>query len=456
MVYDTTLKTLIERKFASFVSPLEAFIYRQTTAGILLVILAGASLILANTPWHDNIDAATNTGFGFTLGERSFSLSVKDWVGHGFMALFFFLVGLELKKEILAGKLSHIREINLIVLAASGGIIVPALTYLAFNWNGEGHHGWGISTATDTAFTIGILALMASRVSLGMTVFLTALAIFDDIGAIVIISVFYPHNLHPEALIYALCCFLLLFLANKAGIRKGWVYAILGVSLWYFVHESGVHATCAGLLVALTIPARSSISQGNFISNIQSLLTRFQQKQVSGTSMLSSSGQHSIVSAIASNVSAASTPLQRWEDMLVAPISILILPIFALLNAGFPINMELLRQGAASPVTLGIIVGLVLGKPLGILTFSFIGLRTKIGKLPRGMHMHELVGIACLAGIGFTMSIFFTTLSFPNGSPLQEFAKLGILIASLLSACIGVLWIYLMSLRQHKPASHIQ
>lgn len=444
MLHDVTLKTLIERKFASFFSPLEAFIYRQTTAGFLLIILASLSLVLANTPWHNTLDAVSQNKLGLVFGSHEFSLSIKDWVSHGLMALFFFLVGLELKKEILAGKLQHVREITLIVFAACGGIIVPALLYLAFNWHGEGHHGWGIPTATDTAFAIGILALMASRVSVGMTIFLTALAIFDDIGAILIISIFYPHNLHPEALIYAGGCFALLSLVNRAGIRKGWIYALLGILLWYFVHVSGIHATCAGLLVALTIPARPTISQKNFISNIQLLLTRFQQKETAGASILGSSKQHSIVTDIGENVTAASTPLQRWEDQLAAPIAVLILPLFALLNAGFPINTALLQHGLTSPVTLGIVAGLVIGKPLGILGFSYIGLKTRIGLLPKDVGMRELIGISCLAGIGFTMSIFFTTLSFPESSPLQELAKLGTLIASMISACIGVTWIYFM------------
>lgn len=448
MFYDASLKTLLEKRFAAFVSPLETFIYRQTTAGFLLLALTFLSIFIANTPWHHPLDTLSNTKIGFVFGDHGFALSIKDWVSQGLMALFFFLVGLELKKEILAGKISHIREINLIISAAFGGIVVPAALYLALNWQGEGHHGWGIPTATDTAFTIGILAMMASRVSVGMTVFLTALAIFDDIGAIFIISIFYPHNLHLEALIYATACLSLLVLSNRTGVRNGWIYAVLGTGLWYFMYVSGIHATCAGLIVALTIPARPTISQTSFVSNIQSLLIRFQQKETHDISMLGSSKQHSIVADIGDNVTAASTPLQRWEDKLAAPIAILIIPLFALLNAGFPISTQLLQQGATSPVTLGIIVGLVIGKPLGILAFSYIALKARIGRLPQGVGLNELVGISCLAGIGFTMSIFFTTLSFPVGSPLLDFAKLGTLIASLLSACVGVFWIYLFLRRK--------
>lgn len=246
------LKSLFEERVASFITPLEQFIRHQATASILLIGLSVISLILANTPAGIFVDNLGNSNFGFILGTGSFSLSVDDWVSQGLMAFFFFLTGLEIKREILAGHLQDKKEVILLIAAASGGIIVPALLYYALNYDGGGHHGWAIPTATDTAFAIGVLALLATRVSIGLTVFLTALAIFDDIGAIVIVSIFYAHDLNLQALTIALFVFFLLLLGNKSGIRNAWYYGILGVLLWFFVFRGGIHPTFAGLALAIT------------------------------------------------------------------------------------------------------------------------------------------------------------------------------------------------------------
>lgn len=439
---DVPFQTFFERRLSYFLSPLESFVHKQTTSGILLVAFSIIAFALSNSPWQGFLQHINLVHLGLAIDEWKFSLSVNDWISQGLMTLFFFLTGLELKREIIAGKLSETKEVRLVCASALGGILVPAFFYYLINRNGLGEYGWGIPTATDTAFAIAILALFSRRVSIGLTIFLTALAIFDDIGAIVVISIFYAHEVNVPAFMTAVFIILCLFFTNKSGIRAGWAYGIMGILLWLCVQRAGVHPTLSGLLLAMTIPARASISQSHFITNIRSLITRFEQKQESDVSMLGSSSKHSLVSDIGQNVQAASTPLQRWEMGLIVPIAVIILPLFALFNAGFPITQELVIRGVSSPITIGIIAGLVVGKPVGILMFSYMALKSGFGKLPQGVRFKDIVGVSMLAGIGFTMSIFFTTLSFPGNDDLIELAKLGVLIASLASALLGSLWIY--------------
>lgn len=449
---DRPFQSLLEKQFSYFMSPLETFIHKQTTSGILLVLFSIIAFTLSNSPWDAFLRNVGDAPLGIVFDRWNFSLSIKDWISEGLMTLFFFLTGLELKREILAGKLTDIKEISLVCAAALGGIAIPALLYFLMNKDGIGQHGWAIPTATDTAFAIAILALFARRISIGLTIFLTALAIFDDIGAIVIISIFYVHEINDIAFIASGLIFACLILVNKVGIRNGWIYGCMGILLWLSVLQAGIHPTLSGLLLAMAIPARTTISQSLFIKNIRGLLTRFEQKQGDDISMLGSSGKHSLVSDIEQNVLAASTPLQRWEMGLIVPIAIIILPLFALFNAGFPITREIIIGGISSPVTMGIIFGLVFGKPVGILLFSYVVIKSGLGKLPYGVRFKDIIGVSMLAGIGFTMSVFFTTLSFPDHEALTELAKLGILVGSLMSAMLGSLWIYtqLPNLYPHK------
>lgn len=442
MQSDKAFQSLFEKGFSYFMSPLESFIRKQTTSGILLIFFSVVAFAISNSGWNDLLEQAGQAQLGLFFEKWNFSFSVKDWISQGLMTLFFFLTGLELKREILAGKLTDSKEIILVTVAASGGIAIPALIYYSINLGGFGQHGWAIPTATDTAFAIGILALFARRVSLGLTIFLMALAIFDDIGAIVIISLFYAHEINLEALVAAFSLFLSLLAVNKLGIRKGWIYSIIGILLWASVLQAGIHPTLSGLLLAIAIPARAAMSESNFIKNIAALLKRFEQKQDDDISMLGSAGKHSLVSDIGQNAQAASTPLQRWEMSMIIPISIIVLPLFALFNAGFPLTKELLTEGLSSPITWGIIFGLVGGKPAGILLFSYLILKSGLGRLPYGVSFKDIVGVSMLTGIGFTMSVFFTTLSFPGNTELIDLAKLGILIASITSAISGSVWIY--------------
>ena len=372
------------------------------------------------------------------------------------MALFFFLIGLELKREILAGRLRHPQQISLIIMAAIGGMIFPALIYWCFNHGTAGAPGWAIPMATDTAFAIGVLALLAKRVSYGISIFLTAMAIFDDIGAIAIISIFYAHDLHIIALLYAGGVLAALFTVNAAGVRNGWIYAFLGIVLWACIYHSGVHATLAGLLLAVAIPARTRLGQTGFLEEVRALLSIFEKQQQDrheqglGSAILSASGQHSIATDISETIKAASTPLQRWESFLMNPVGIVVLPLFALCTAGVSLSGPDISAALSSTVTLGIIAGLVIGKPLGISLLVWIGLRLKAGKLPEGMTFSEVVGAGMLGGIGFTMSLFITALSFEHYPHMIDAAKTGILFASLISATAASVWVLLTSQEKAK------
>jgi NhaA family Na+:H+ antiporter len=446
---DPTLQSLFEIRIEKLLTPLENFIHKQTAAAILLALATILALILANSPW----DSLTRAVFGMETGvvfhHWHFLLSLKEWVGSGLMALFFFLIGLEMKREVLAGRLRHPQQISLIIMAAIGGMIFPAFIYWVFNHGTAGAHGWAIPMATDTAFAIGVLALLAKRVSYGISIFLTAMAIFDDIGAIVVMSLFYTHELHTGALLPAFIVLAVLLFVNIAGVRRGWVYALLGVVLWVFIFHSGIHATLAGLLLAILIPARTRLGQTGFLEEVRILLLTFekQQEERHGLGLdpriLGASGQHSLAADIEETVKAASTPLQRWESFLINPIGIVVLPLFALCTAGVSLSAHDIISALSSTITLGIIAGLVIGKPLGVSLLVLLALWLKIGKLPEGMRFSEVVAAGMLGGIGFTMSLFIATLSFEHHPDMIDAAKTGILFASLISATIASVWVLL-------------
>ena len=380
---ETTLQSLFEIKVEKFLTPLENFIQKQTTASILLALATLIALILANSPWASLARSVADIEIGVVFHHWDFLLTLKEWMGSGFMALFFFLIGLEMKRETLAGKLQHPKQISLIIMAAIGGMIFPAIIYWGFNHGTTGQHGWAIPMATDTAFVIGVLALLAKRVSYGISIFLIAMAIFDDIGAIVIVSLFYTHELQMDALLIPAAILSLLFFVNISGVRSGWVYGVLGIILWAFIYNSGLHATLAGLLMAVVVPARTRLGETGFVEEVRVLLSIFEKSQQINTGMLGAPGQHSLAADIEETVRDASTPLQRWETFLINPIGIIVLPLFALFHAGVSLSGHEIEAALSSRVTLGIMIGLVVGKPLGVLLLVWAGLWLKIGKLPR-------------------------------------------------------------------------
>ncbi len=450
------LQSLLEIKVSKLLTPLESFICRQTTAAILLAIATIIALIIYNTPLSDYAQHITHYNAGFVLDNWQLQMPLKEWVSSGLMVFFFFLIGLELKREVLAGRLKHPKQISLIILAAFGGMIVPAVIYLILNIHGDGANGWAIPMATDTAFAMGVLALMARKVSYGISIFLTALAIFDDIGAIIIISFFYSSDIHVDYLIYSALVIILLLGLNILGIRKGWIYVSFGIVLWALIYHSGVHATLAGLLLAAVIPARAQIGQIHFLDKTRLLLLNIEEHHSNRSSsgadkeILAAQDQHDITTRMEETIRAVSTPLQRWETVLIYPVGIGVLPIFALFNAGVSLSLADLAQALSHPVTQGIILGLVIGKPIGIGLFVYLGKLLNIGKLPEGMSFAEVIGAGLLGGIGFTMSLFVTTLSFGDSSALTDAAKTGIILASLLSAGLASLWLSVTHMKQKR------
>lgn len=440
---DLSLQTLIEQRVEKMLTPLERFIRKQAAASILLVLATLIALFLANSPWDYVIHSIAAIETGIHFNHWHFSFPIKSLINEGLLTLFFLLIGMEVKREIMIGQLRKPRQVVLILSAALGGMVVPALIYTLINYHSTGQSGWAIPMATDTAFAIGILAILARYVSVGASIFLAALAIFDDIGAILVIAIFYTKQLDIAMLLYAIIPLMLLFAVNFMGIRSGWIYAVIGLVLWWCIQVSGIHATLAGILMAMAITARSRISQRSFIDRIRKQVVDLEEGDKVDNDILKSQEQHLQVSHIGDTVHAASTPLQHWSSLLDNPIAIFVLPLFALFNAGMFLSSDALTIAVSSNVTVGIIAGLVIGKPLGITVFSLAALQLSAGTMPTGMRFVEIIGAGLLAGIGFTMSLFITTLGFEGHTEHLEPAKIGILIASALSATLGTGWLLL-------------
>jgi len=435
----------LESLFGRIVSPFEQFLSRTTAGGIVLMSTTVIALALATTLGADAINDFWARNLALSYHETfRLRMSWQLWVNDGLMALFFLLVGLELKREILVGELSSLKDAALPVIAAGGGMIVPALIYAAFNAGTPTASGWGIPMATDIAFAVGILVLLAWRIPKNLVIFLMALAIADDLGAVLVIAVFYTADLDLHALGTAAGLLLMLLLFNRSGIRNPLPYAIVGVLLWIAVHASGVHATLAGILLAMAIPARPAHSPEQFencIVELHSELRASRSESRTADDALSNERMASIAVALQRSAAAVQSPLQRVEHALTPWVTFVIIPIFALANAGIDLRAIEWTQALGSKVTIGIFAGLVAGKFLGVSLFSWIAVRLGWARLPSGVQWKHLTGAAWLAGIGFTMSLFIANLAFTNAA-LVEQAKLGILLGSALSAMIGLVWLY--------------
>lgn len=434
----------LELLFGRILSPFERFLRRTTAGGIILIATTLAALGLAMAVGDAAMHRLWETPLSISVSERHrLELSWHHWVNDGLMALFFLLVGLELKREILVGELSSLRDAALPVAAALGGMIVPALVYAAMNAGTPTASGWGIPMATDIAFAIGILVLLAWRIPRNLIIFLTALAIADDLGAVLVIAIFYTADLDFRSLGTAGALFAALVLFNRGGIRNPLPYALVGVFLWLAVHASGVHATVAGILLALTIPARPAYSPAHFEQRIGELHDAFRADRrdlETPDDPLSNQRMASIAEAMEYSAAAVQSPLQRIEHALTPWVTFLIIPIFALANAGIDLRSVSWSEALANRVTLGVLAGLVIGKFAGISIFSWLAVRLGLARLPSGVEWKHLLGAAWLGGIGFTMSLFISQLAFRDPE-LVEQAKLGILLASATSATIGLAWL---------------
>ena len=422
---------LIER----VLGPFQRFFSTATAGGIVLLACTAVALAWANSPWADAYHHLWEVPVTVGAPGVGLTLSLHHWVNDGLMAVFFFLVGLEIKREVLVGELATRRSAALPVAAALGGMMAPALLYTAVNAGGPGAAGWGVPMATDIAFALGILALLGDRVPTGLRVFLAALAIADDLGAVLVIAFFYTAQIDWAALGGAALVLGALLALNRAGARRPLTYVLLGVVLWLFVLASGVHATIAGVLLALTIPARTRINEDEFLARAEASLARFRAADEPGSTVLTNRGHQEALQALESAADAAQAPLQRMEHALHGFVAFVVMPIFALANAGLPLGGGV-AAAARSPVALGVALGLLVGKPLGITLASWLAVRAGAADLPAGVAWRHVHGAGWLGGIGFTMSLFVAGLAFDSPAALDT-AKLGVLGASVCAGLVG-------------------
>jgi NhaA family Na+:H+ antiporter len=426
----------VQNQVSHFRSRLEWFIHSEVTGSILLLACTVVALAWANSPWADTYFHLLHTPVGVSWGTSSFNLSLHHWINDGLMAVFFFVVGLEIKRELVVGELSSLAKAALPVAAAGGGMLGPALFYVAFNVGGAGVNGWGIPMATDIAFALGVLAMFGTRVPLGLKVFLTALAIADDLGAVAVIAIFYTATLSVPALLAAAALLAVLFVAVRIRVRpRGSIYLLI-IGVWAAVFASGVHSTVAGILLAMVIPVRPQIDPRQFIDDAIARMSRLLKADVSVRSVLGDREHLSTLELIHARASDA-LPAGLVLEHALHPVQVwLILPLFALANAGVAIGGDIMTV-LGHEVSLGIIAGLVVGKPLGIFVMSWLAVKSGRGALPEGVAWPHLFGAAALAGIGFTMSLFISDLAFDD-ELLTATAKVGILAASIVSALVGV------------------
>jgi Na+:H+ antiporter, NhaA family len=435
----------LENLFGQILSPFERFLQRTTSGGIILIGTTLVALILANSMWGDYVRHLWEQPLHIGIGAWQLKLSLHSWINEGLMTFFFLLVGLELKRQILVGELASFRDALLPAAAAIGGMLMPALIYYVLNPDGPTARGWGIPTATDIAFAVGILVLLAWRIPANLIIFLTALAIVDDLGAVLIIAIFYTHDISLIALGSAAGIFFLLILLNQGGIRHPLPYGLLGIVLWVTLLKSGIHATIAGVLLAFTIPARPAFTLQHFeqrLTQLQSALHSEVADPDACEHALGCPDMATVAENLESAARAVQSPQQHMEHTLSPWVTFLVIPLFALSNAAIDFHAIELGQTLSHPVTMGVMLGLVLGKFIGISCFSWLAIRLRIARLPAGVGWCHLFGAAWLAGIGFTMSLFIGQLAFKD-PVLVEQAKLGILFASLVAAVIGLMWLLL-------------
>lgn len=422
---------------AKLIYPVQRFMQQQKAGGIVLGLSVFVALFLANSPWSEHYFSFFEHKFGFQFNGVPFmENSIHHWINDGLMAIFFFVVGLELKREIIAGELSNLRKAILPISAAIGGMLVPALIYFLFNSSGEVDSGWGIPMATDIAFALGVLYLLGDKIPLSLKVFLTALAIVDDLGAVLVIAFFYTSDISVTNLLIGFGFVFIMFLGNKMGIRNIFFYMVLGIGgVWAAFLFSGVHSTIAAVLAAFTIPANVVIDEGLYIHKIKNNIEAFKKIDPNGKPTLSDT-QLAVLEAIKEDTRLATPVLQRLEQAMHKYVVFLVIPIFALANAGVSfkdVNLDLLFS---NNVAIGVALGLFLGKFIGISLTTLALVKLKIAAFPDGMNMRNLLGVSFLASIGFTMSLFIASLAFNNPICIMQ-AKIGIFTASIIGGIVG-------------------
>lgn len=424
-----------KRIFDRIKDPLVEFVRLEAFGGIVLMLFTLLAIGIANSEFGEAFLAYWEQYFGLKFGNWELSKSLLHWINDGLMAVFFFVVGLEIKRELLTGGLSSIKKATLPIFAAIGGMLVPALIYVIFNQTGSGTHGWGIPMATDIAFALGLLILLGNRIPLSLKLLLTSIAIVDDIGAVIVIALYYTNEIDWIYLLYGGGIYSLLWALNLLKVRNIPVFLVLGVLLWFTMLKSGVHATLAGILLAFTIPARANRNVFEFVRSNTILLKQLanspeELKHINKEKYIQAS-----VSAIEGNCVEVISPLQRLEHLFHPWVAYIIVPLFAFANAGVLISGDLLSK-IVDPISIGIILGLFVGKPLGIFLFSYVGVQLGFAQKPTELCWSQIIGIGFLGGIGFTMSFFVSQLAFTDPAVLS-LAKIAVLVASVGSGVVG-------------------
>ena len=424
----------------TLISPFVRFAKIESASGIVLLASTVAALVWANSPWEHSYHALCSMQIPIGFGWLVLSETLQQWVNDGLMAIFFFLVGLEIKREVLIGELSSIRHAAFPFIAAVGGTLVPALIYLLITRGSEAQKGWGIPMATDIAFALGVLSLLGNRVPVALKIFVTALAIVDDILAVLVIAVFYTDKIQVISLATGLAGVVLSFGINLLGVRKPAIYAVIGVGVWIAMLKSGVHATVAGVLLAFTIPARTYVDRDLFIAKGRWLLKAFED------ALPNSFQAHAAIHTLEAQCELIESPLHSIEHYLQPWVSFLIMPLFALANAGVHILGNLL-PAVTDSVSLGVALGLFVGKPLGISLFAWTSAKLHLATPPSELSWREILGASWLCGMGFTMSLFVADLAFGSGHML-DMSKIGTIFASIAAGMCGGAFL----LRRKSPA----
>ena len=407
-----------------------------------LLVAAAAALGWANSPWSDSYASFWHTYISFDIHIFAISENLEHLVNEGLMAVFFFLVGLEIKRELLHGELSSFRKASLPVVAAAGGMAAPALIYLLVNRSGDGIVGWGVPMATDIAFALGVLALLGRRIPTELRVFLLALAVVDDLGAITVIAIFYTDSIHWANLGLGIALFVLIAGCLRMGIRSMGFYLILCIVMWQFFLESGIHATLAGVLVAAIVPPEPRLHRRDYAAAVEDLLHDFRLAMANDDEEKA----QTIVEQIDELSSGTEGPMERLESIVHPWVSFVVLPVFALANAGIVFTSDTLSEAVASPITLGVAVALLVGNPLGILGLTWLAVRVGLGQLPSGVRWRHVLGVGFLAGIGFTVAIFISGIAFDD-TVLVDQAKMGIFGASIVAGVVGYLFLRIWGAR---------
>ncbi|MGD8250757.1 MAG: Na+/H+ antiporter NhaA [Desulfobacterales bacterium] len=432
--------------------PSQWFFNKEVLSSMLLMAASVAAVVIANSSLSHHYEHWLHFEISIFFGQLKISHSLLHWINDGLMALFFFTVGLEIKREVMVGELASPKLAMLPVIAAGGGMIVPGVIYAALNWGQPGMAGWGIPVATDIAFSLGAIALLGKKLPVGLRIFLTAFAIADDLGAVLIIALFYTKNIAVPYLIASAVCLLILLIANLMWVRWLPFYIVMGVAMWICVMGSGVHATVAGVVVAMLVPARGKYNPIRFVKKVQGIVDNMKMDRYVDNfwySIFIKPEHLNSVHALSLACQNLETPLQRLEHALHPWVVFAILPLFAFFNAGLSLHDISFASAIAEPIALGCILGLVFGKPIGITLASFWAVKTGIAALPENVRWAHIAGAGMLGGIGFTMSLFISGLSFVDPHYLN-FSKLGVLSGSILSALGGLLFLAVVAAREGK------